>query len=298
MELRHLQYFVTVAEELHFGRAAARLNMTQPPLSQQIKQFEEELGFPLFHRSKRVVELTAAGKVFLHEVRGVLHQLDKAVDHARHTARGELGKIIIGFVGTATYDILPPVVREFRELYPSVSIELKQLSVPQQLGALLNGELDIGFLHPTSPHEELVSRLMKQSECIFAIPKNHPLAKKEAVTIEDIRHEPIISLSQESWPSLYQHFVLLCEKYGFSPNIVQEAAEYQMVIGLVTAGIGIAVIPKSARRLFNLDVVYRSIEGEQLLAEWTISYRRENHNPALFHLVHHILHRTEPESEA
>ncbi len=166
MELRHLQYFVTVAEELHFGRAAARLNMTQPPLSQQIKQFEEELGFPLFHRSKRVVELTAAGKVFLHEVRGVLHQLDKAVDHARHTARGELGKIIIGFVGTATYDILPPVVREFRERYPSVSIELQQLSVPQQLEALLNGEIDIGFLHPTSPQEELVNRLMKQSECI------------------------------------------------------------------------------------------------------------------------------------
>ncbi|MFS0654134.1 acetoin biosynthesis transcriptional regulator AlsR [Bacillus sp. 179-C3.3 HS] len=295
MELRHLQYFVTVAEELHFGRAATRLNMTQPPLSQQIKQFEEELGFPLFHRSKRAVELTAAGKVFLHEVRGVLQQLGKAVDHARHTARGELGKIIIGFVGTATYDILPPVVREFREMYPSVSMELKQLSVQQQRRALLNGEIDIGFLHPSAPHDQLISRLMKRSECIFAIPKNHPLAEKETVSIKDTENEPIISLSKESWPSLYQHFVLVCEKYGFSPNIVQEAAEYQMVIGLVTAGIGIAIIPQSARRLLNLDVVYRSIEDEKILAEWTISYRRENHNPALFHLVHHILHRPEAE---
>ncbi len=293
MELRHLQYFLTVAEELHFGRAAARLNMTQPPLSQQIKQLEEELGFPLFHRSSRAVELTTAGNVFSGQIRSVLNQLDRAVDTARHTARGELGKIIIGFVGTATYEILPPAIKEFRSIFPSIDIELRQLSAPNQLSALLNGDIDIGFSHPPVASCELISRSVKKSECVIAIPKNHPLADKPAVSITDISKEPIISLSKEAWPSLYEDFIQLCNKHGFQPNIVQESTEYQMVIGLVTAGIGIAVVPDSAKRLFNLDVLYKKLDQEELIAEWIISYRRENHNPALFHLVHHVLQRTD-----
>ncbi|MFP7471445.1 LysR family transcriptional regulator [Niallia taxi] len=292
MELRHLQYFQTVAEELHFGRAAARLNMTQPPLSQQIKQLEEELGFPLFHRSSRAVELTTAGDVFLGQIRSILSQLDRAVDTARHTARGELGKIIIGFVGTATYEILPPAIKEFRTIFPSIDIELRQLSAPNQLNALLNGDIDIGFSHPPVASCELISSSLKKSECVIAIPKNHRLADKQAVAITDMMNEPIISLSKEAWPSLYEDFIQLCNKHGFQPNIVQESTEYQMVIGLVTAGIGIAVVPDSAKKLFNLDVLYKKLDQEELIAEWIISYRRENHNPALFHLVHHVLQRT------
>ncbi|WP_445486695.1 acetoin biosynthesis transcriptional regulator AlsR [Niallia sp. 03133] len=291
MELRHLQYFITVAEELHFGRAAVRLNMTQPPLSQQIKQLEEELGFPLFHRSNRAVELTTAGNVFLSQVRSVLNQLDRAIDHARHTARGELGKIVIGFVGTASYEILPPAISEFRSIYPSVEIELRQLSKPDQVKALVNGDIDIGFLHPPVESKELISRSIKKSRCIFAVPKKHPLADKPAISIKDIKNEPIISLSKEAWSTLYTNFIRLCENHGFSPNIVQESTEYQMVIGLVTAGIGIAVVPHSAKRLFNLDVVYKKIDQDDLMAEWIISYKKENQNPALFHLVHHVLHR-------
>ncbi|MDE5052688.1 acetoin biosynthesis transcriptional regulator AlsR [Niallia taxi] len=293
MELRHLQYFKTVAEELHFGRAAAKLNMTQPPLSQQIKQLEEELGFPLFHRSSRAVELTTAGNVFLGQITSVLNQLDRAVDTARHTARGELGKIVVGFVGTATYEILPPAIKEFRAIFPSIEIELRQLSAPNQLTALLNGDIDVGFSHPPVTNCELISRSLKTSECVFAIPKNHHLADKPAISMSDIKNEPIISLSKEAWPSLYEDFIQLCNKNGFHPNIVQESTEYQMVIGLVTAGIGIAVVPDSAKRLFNLDVLYKKFAQEQLTAEWILSYKRENHNPALFHLVHHVLERTD-----
>ncbi|MFT8321970.1 MAG: acetoin biosynthesis transcriptional regulator AlsR [Bacillus sp. (in: firmicutes)] len=293
MELRQLQYFITVAEELHFGKAAIRLNMTQPPLSQQIKHLEEELGFPLLHRSNRAVELTTAGNVFLNQARAVLNQLDRAVEHARHTARGELGKIVIGFVGTASYEILPPAISEFRSMYPSVDIELRQLSKPDQVRALLDGDIDIGFLHPPVESNELICRSIKKSNCIFAIPKNHPLAAKSTVSIKDIANEPIISLAEEAWSTLYINFIRLCENHGFSPNIVQESTEYQMVIGLVTAGIGIAVVPHSAKRLFNLDVVYKAIDQDDLVAEWIISYKRENQNPALFHLVHHVLQRKE-----
>ncbi|MGP7817265.1 acetoin biosynthesis transcriptional regulator AlsR [Niallia sp. 01092] len=291
MELRQLQYFVTLAEELHFGRAAARLNMTQPPLSQQIKHLEEEVGFPLFHRSNRLVELTEAGNVFLSQVRTVLNQLNKAVETASLTARGELGKIVIGFVGSATYEILPPAIREFRSMYPSVDIDLRQLSIPKQLTALLQGEIDIGFLHPPVSSDELISKSLMQSDSIFVIPKDHRLAKQENISIKDIKDEAIISLSKGAWPSLYTNFVSLCEKYGFQPNIVQESTDCQMVIGLVTAGIGIAVIPTTAKNPHNLDVVYKKIEKDELIAEWIISYKRENHNPALFHFVHHVLHK-------
>ncbi|NTU26028.1 LysR family transcriptional regulator [Bacillus tequilensis] len=286
MELRHLQYFIVVAEELHFGRAARRLNMTQPPLSQQIKQLEEEIGVTLLKRTKRMVELTAAGEIFLNHCRTALMQIDQAIELAQRTARGEHGHLVIGFVGSATYEFLPPIVREYRKKFPSVKIELREISSFRQQDELLKGNIDIGILHPPLQHTALHTEIAQSSPCILALPKQHPLASKESITIEDLRDEPIITVSKEAWPTLYLDFIQLCEQAGFKPNIVQEATEYQMVIGLVSAGIGITFVPSSAKKLFNLDVTYRTLDQIQLNAEWVIAYRKDNCNPLLKQFIH------------
>lgn len=285
MELRHLRYFMVVAEELHFGKAALRLNMTQPPLSQQIKQLESEIGVTLLKRSKRAVRLTAAGGVFLKQIKEGLSQIDQAVDMAQRTARGELGRLVIGFVGSATYEIMPPIIREYRNRFPSVQIDLRELSTPNQIDALLNGHIDIGVLHPPLGNDELKSYTVKKSHCVLALPKHHPLTEKARVHLKDLEEELLIVIAKEAWPSLYTEFNFLCEKAGFIPNIAQEATEYQMVIGLVSAGMGIAVVPTAAKRLFNLDVVYKEIEDFPLRAEWITAHRKDNRNPALKHFI-------------
>ncbi|MDN0192064.1 als operon DNA-binding transcriptional repressor AlsR [Bacillus stercoris] len=286
MELRHLQYFIAVAEELHFGKAARRLNMTQPPLSQQIKQLEEEVGVTLLKRTKRFVELTAAGEIFLNHCRMALMQIGQGIELARRTARGEHGHLVIGFVGSATYEFLPPIVREYRKKFPSVKIELREISSSRQQEELLKGNIDIGILHPPLQHTALHIETAQSSPCVLALPKQHPLTSKESITIEDLKDEPIITVAKEAWPTLYMDFIQFCEQAGFKPNIVQEATEYQMVIGLVSAGIGITFVPSSAKKLFNLDVTYRNMDQIQLNAEWVIAYRKDNHNPLLKHFIH------------
>ncbi|KMM56870.1 LysR family transcriptional regulator [Bacillus glycinifermentans] len=285
MELRHLRYFMVVAEELHFGKAALRLKMTQPPLSQQIKQLESEIGVTLLKRSKRAVKLTAAGDVFLKQIKEGLSQIDQAVDMAQRTARGELGRLVIGFVGSATYEIMPPIIREYRKQFPSVNIELRELSTPNQIEALLNGHIDIGVLHPPLGNDELKSYTVKKSHCVLALPKYHPLTKKSRIYLRDLEDESLIAIDKSAWPSLYTDFIFSCEQAGFIPNIAQEATEYQMVIGLVSAGMGIAVVPTAAKRLFNLDVVYREIDDLSLRAEWVTAHRKDNRNPALQHFI-------------
>ncbi|MED4942977.1 MULTISPECIES: acetoin biosynthesis transcriptional regulator AlsR [Heyndrickxia] len=281
MELRHLHYFLTVAEELHFGKAAERLQMTQPPLSQQIRQLEEEIGVDLFIRNKRHVELTIPGKVFLKEAKQVLEQLDRAVENAQRAERGEFGNVVVGFVGSATYDILPAIVREFRLKYPKTAVSLHELSTPDQIRALHRKEIDVGLLHPPI-HDPLIETAEIQTgAAALSMPKSHPLAQKEKIRIEDLADVPFVVVSRDIWPGLYDEFLSLFKDADFSPKIVQEATEYQMVVGLVTAGIGIGVLPRTAEKLFNLDIVYREIEGPPLNAVLSIAYRKEDQNPAL-----------------
>ena len=285
MELRHLQYFIAVAEELHFGKAALRLNMTQPPLSQQIKQLEKEVGVTLLKRTKRVVELSAAGESFLKHSRNAIEQIDKAIEMAQRTARGELGRLVVGFVGSATYEFLPPIIREFREKFPSVKLDLREISSFRQQEELLKGNIDIGILHPALQHSALHMEKVQSSPCILALPKQHPLTAKQTIDIQDLKNQPIITLAKETWPTLYLEFVNFCEQAGFKPKIVQEATEYQMVIGLVSAGIGVTFVPSSAKKQFNLEVAYRDINQVQLTAEWVIAYRKDNQNPILKHFL-------------
>ncbi|GEB76783.1 acetoin biosynthesis transcriptional regulator AlsR [Sporolactobacillus inulinus] len=285
MELRHFLYFIAVAEELHFGRAAARLQMTQPPLSKQIQQFEEEIGVPLFKRNKRHVELTTAGQLFLPEARQIIAQVNQAVDTAQRADRGEFGRLVIGFVGSATYDILPQIIREYRRKFPHVSIRLHELSTPDQVNALIGERIDVGLLHPPVSSSFIDSIPIKRGFAALSLPKNHPLAKKEHIYIEDLQDIPFILVSRDIWPGLYDEFLSLFQSVGFTPRIVQEATEYQMVVGLVSAGIGIGVVPATAEKLFNLEVVYRQIDNYPLTAILSLAYLKKNTNPALKQFV-------------
>ncbi|MGF9965333.1 acetoin biosynthesis transcriptional regulator AlsR, partial [Bacillus rhizoplanae] len=281
MELRHLQYFIVVAEELHFGRAAARLQMTQPPLSQQIQQLEQEMGVTLFSRTKRRVELTEAGELFLKEVKKAFTQIEKAVEVAQRAQRGEIGSLSIGFVGSAMYDILPPIVREYRNKFPNVSVVLHELSTPEQVEALHDNRIDVGMLRPPITSQLLQLETVQHLPCTLCLPKAHPLASKQAIYIEDLQKESFVFISRNVWPTLYDNILSLCRDAGFSPQIVQEATEYQTVVGLVAAGIGITVIPVSANKLYQSEVVYKEICDSNFVAELAVAYRKANINPEL-----------------
>ncbi|WP_100487368.1 acetoin biosynthesis transcriptional regulator AlsR [Sporolactobacillus pectinivorans] len=281
MELRHLIYFITVAEELHFGRAAERLQMTQPPLSKQIQQLEEEMGVTLFKRNKRHVELTTAGEFFLPEARQAIAQIDQAVDTAQRAQRGEFGRLVIGFVGSATYDILPQFIREYRRIFPHVAVILHEMSTPAQVSALIGGRIDVGLLHPPVSSSLIETAPAKRGFAALSLSKNDPLARQDKIRIEDLRDKPFIVVSREIWPGLYDEFLSLFQNVDFTPKIVQEATEYQMVVGLVSAGIGIGVVPATAEKLFNLEVVYRRIEDHPLHAVLSMAHLKKNSNPAL-----------------
>jgi DNA-binding transcriptional LysR family regulator len=284
MELRHLVYFVTLAEERHFGRAAARLNMTQPPLSQQIRQLEEELGVRLFSRSSRRVELTAAGEVFLAEARKALAQVERAADVAHRAGRGELGRLRVGFVGSATYDVLPAVLRAYRARHPGVDVVLQELSTPQQEEALVTGEIDVGFVRPPLAAPELALEVLDEAPCVLAVPVRHPLAAAEKVSLADLAGVPLVMLSRSTWAGLYDEVIGLCRTAGFSPDIRQEAREFQTVIGLVAGGLGVAVVPAPARNLHTRDVVYKEAAGMPR-AVMGLAWRRDDDAPVLHAFV-------------
>jgi DNA-binding transcriptional LysR family regulator len=260
MELRHLHYFVAVAEELHFSRAAERLQMAQPPLSQQIRQLETELGFQLFHRTKRSVKLTVAGDVFLAEVQQVLQQLQQAVQLGQQTSRGERGQLVIGFVSSAAYNILPMILRQFRTLVPDVKLELRELTTERQLELLQVGQIDIGFLRPPLEDTRLCSELVFRESLVIALPATHPLASHSAVALRSLATEPFILFPRGLAPGLYDPIISLCQQAGFSPTIAQEAMQMQTIVSLVAAEMGVAIVPASLQNLQRIGVVYKPLQ--------------------------------------
>ncbi|WP_424767552.1 LysR family transcriptional regulator [Paenibacillus sp. sgz302251] len=274
MELRQLQYFVTLAEELNFTRAAERLRITQPPLSLQIQNLEKELGIPLFLRNNRHVKLTDAGAFFSEEVRKLLDQLHRTVENTKRAHYGEIGSLSVGFVGSATYDILPSVLREFRSLYPEVQVHLVELSTPLQVEALRKGEIDIGVLRPPVPESSLQTEIVSTVPCVLAVPKQHPLLENKNLTLTDLSPHPYIMLSRKTWAGLYDEIVGLC-----NPIIQQEAFEFQTVIGLVAAGLGIAVVPRSAMNLHTQEVVYLELKGLLPVASMGVTWRSKDQSP-------------------
>lgn len=260
IELRHLRYFIAVAEELHFGRAAARLHMAQPPLSQQIRQLEEELGFQLFHRTKRSVQLTEAGAVFLAECQRIMQQLDQAVQLGQQVSRGERGQLVIGFVSSAAYSVLPTLLQNFRAAAPEVSLELHELTTDQQVQWLRDRRMDVGLVRPPVDDPSFCLMPLFEEPLVVALPQQHPLAQQPAVSLRDLAGKPFILFPRPLAPGLYDQIISLCQQSGFSPAIVQEAIQMQTIISLVAAEMGVAIVPLSLQNLQRTGVVYRKLQ--------------------------------------
>ena len=273
MEFRQLRYFVTVAQELHFGRAAETLDITQPALSKQIRVLEANIGIELFFRTKRSVKLTPAGEVFLTEAQQLLQQADAAVRLAKDTASGKVGKLKIGLTATATYTILPDLVRRFRADYPQVEIEMLELSTEAQVIALNRGEIDIGFLHPPIDSRGLTIYPILAEELVVVLPKQHGLTIKESLSFSDLASESFILHPRAEGPFLYDEFLKLCRQAGFEPKIVKEVDTHQARIFFVAAGMGITFLPKSLETSISLDLVYKPMRDLPIKLNFSAAWR-------------------------
>lgn len=285
MDLRRLRYFVAVAEELHFGRAARRLNVSQPPLSVQIRTLEREIGAPLLVRTQRRVELTEAGRVLLDEARRLLGQAEAAVIHARRAAEGTVGRLTIGFVSTVDYSILPPLVRRFRHKHPGIALKLLELTGDRQQALLQSGELDLGLSILPSPAAGLTRRPVLREPLIAAVPASHALAGRRRTALRSLAAEPFIQFPRELAPGLYDLAIAACRKAGFTPHLAQEAIQMQTILGLVAAGLGVAVVPQCMSKLQRPDVRYLALDARGFDVETVALWHSENRAPALTALI-------------
>ncbi|EMQ5465596.1 LysR family transcriptional regulator [Pseudomonas aeruginosa] len=283
MELRHLRYFIAVAEELHFGRAAERLGISQPPLSQQIQALEEEIGARLFERTNRRVELTDAGRLFLDESRQVLAQVDKAVLLARRAHLGELGELKIGFTSSAPFtSTIPSSIHAFRKAYPDVHLDLQEMSSRQVLKALLEESLQVGVIRPLALPDAVHWVELFREPLVAVLRADHPLAagSEDGLAIAALAEEPFVFFPRSYGTGLYDQVIALTRQAGFSPRIAQEASEAMTIIGLVSAGLGVSILPASFRRARVDGVVYRTLsDPEATTAVWLV--RRQNEGSPL-----------------
>lgn len=285
IELRQLRYFVTVAEEMHFGRAAVRLHMTQPPLSQTIQSLEAALGAPLFFRTKRSVTLTPAGIALLPEARRLLLQAASLPELARRAASGESGRLSLAFVSTADYSVLPPFLREFREHYPQVEIDLREATTDVQLEELAQGRIDAGLLIPPMPDKlkgELDYLPLISEPLILAAPHNlKALRGKKTIALSTLGDTPLIVFPRRIAPAFHDAILACFHDAGLTPRIGQEAIQMQTIVGLVSAGMGIALVPQSVSNLKRPGVEYRPLSDRTPVVETGLAWRRDNASPVL-----------------
>lgn len=296
VELRHLRYFVAVAEELHFGRAAQRLRMSQPPLSQQIADLERELGVKLFERGRRTA-LTHAGEMMLPEARATLAQADRTVRRAQRADRGEVGNLSVGFVRSASFRALPVSLRAFREKAPDVEISLHPLSTLEQLDAFEEGSIDVGFLFllPGQPMSDWLSlRTVSCEPLVAGLPEGHNLARKEVVPLGDLSRERLLLMARSAGAGTFDSIVALCRKAGFEPDNVREISDTETVAQLVAAGVGVSLHIGDPRLLRNHGVVYRAVDDP--VASWDLAVACRNDDPSP--VVEAFLGAVEEEAES
>lgn len=282
MELRHLRYFVAVAEELHFGRAAQRLNIAQPPLSRQIRDLEREVGAALFERVARGVQLTAAGRAFLPQARLTLAQAERAKRTAQRAAQGEVGRLRVGFVDAATYsDVLPDVLSFFRMHLPQIGVSLFEMDSAQQEDALREGRIDLGIMQrpPADAERWLALEQVYRDALVLALPQEHRLARRARVSMHDLTHEAFVLLFRSSDPELWDSIIARCRAAGFSPRVIQEAGAWHTLAGVVGAGVGVAFVPGSLANIKRPGVTYKPVRG--FAAELTLyaAWKRGEKSP-------------------
>lgn len=278
MELRHLRYFIAVAEELSFTRAAERLHIGQPPLSQQIQALEAEVGAQLLERSKRWVRLTQAGKLFLEDARRVLALSEQAKLTARRAQRGEAGELRIGFTFSTPFTpLFATVINRYRARYPDVLLTLRELATLPQIAMLENRELDLGFVRPpeTAIPDAVRLTVLRHDPLIAVLPVGSPLAQKEKVEIRDLRGQPFIMYPKTAGTGIYPQIFRLCKEAGFAPDVVMEAGEASTMIGLVAAGCGITVLPGSFDSIHMEGACYRPLADPSANTVLSLAQRKD-----------------------
>lgn len=291
--LRSLRHFVAVAEELHFGRAATRLHMTQPPLSQSIQALEQELGIALFNRTNRSVSLTAVGALWLPHVRLILNKTEALPQVAKRLARGEIGTLRLSFVSTTVYGVLPEIVSRFSAAYPDVEITLQEATSNIQVQALLNNDIDAGLvIAPT--HRDFPPGLdyhqISSDPLIIAMPQKwldekDEIGDAETINLRDMAHLPLILFPRESSPALHDLITGYYAHLGIEPLLGQQAIQMQTMIGLVSAGMGFALVPNSMRTLQRAGVVYKALTGDSPMMETGLVLHARNAPPSAHNLL-------------
>jgi DNA-binding transcriptional LysR family regulator len=280
MELRHLRYFLAVAEDLHFGRAAARIHIAQPPLSKQIQQLEQEIGVQLFKRSKRSVELTNAGKIFQREALGILKSLENAIKKAKLANWGDTGWLSIGFIASSTYNVLPIILKEFKKRHPQVELVLQEIQSSEQNQALREGRIHVSFARFPKTESGLVFETIYSEQLVAALPQSHPLNKKGSLELSDLAKEPFILQPHPPSPHA-DNTIQIFANAGFTPQIVQTVEEIHTALGLVAAGIGITLLPSSIQNMQNRGIEYRNLINPTPVLEMKMGYRADETSPAL-----------------
>lgn len=289
MDLRRLRYFVAVAEERHFGRAAARLHMAQPPLSQQIRTLEDELGVRLLNRTTRRVELTGAGAAYLDRAREILTAVDDAAHEARRVAAGSVGRLAVGCVGSATYSLLPALARGLSTELPGVDFAFRgEMLVPDQVRALRSGDIDIALLRPPVADTALAVRILRRERLVAAVPADHPLAARRRISVATLRDEPFIVHSGRRDAVMFETVLTLCRAAGFDPAVRHEVDETSTLVTLVAGGLGVAVVPEPVSALRLGGVVYLPLSDRDATTSLAVAHLADRTEPHLTRAVNAV----------
>lgn len=273
IDIRHLRYFVAVAEELHFGRAAQRLHIAQPPLSQQIRRLEEMLGHALFLRTSRDVQLTAAGEELLERARHTLAKMETDIAATQRIGRGEAGALTVGFIGSGMLTALPRMLGRYRRRYPQVDLQLREFNTATLIDALLNGTVDVGFLRDAGAVDGLQVEVMAGEPFVVVLPRKHPLAERKTVDVKSLRNEPFVLFSRSYGNAAWKKTVAVCEEHGFLPRVVQEAPQWLTIMTLVGAGLGVTIAPACVEKLSVAGTVCRRLRQHTADTHLELAYR-------------------------
>lgn len=285
MELKRLRYFIAVAEELHFGRAAFRLDMAQPPLSRQIGQLEKDIGALLFDRSRSQIRLTQAGEVLLERARKLFADLDGTIAEVRRIGSGSEGRLRVAFVGSSTHGVLPTLIKSYRSHYADIDLVLTAMNNAELKRALIQREIDVAIARPAIEDDEVTSEFLHQEPLILALPDNSPINAKPTPILADLGDETFILYPSSPRPSFADHILNICHDAGIGHVKTLPAMDYQTAIGLVSVGVGLSIVPESVSTTQRAGVSYRRYAGPNPGTSLSVNYRRDNCSPQLMNFI-------------
>jgi DNA-binding transcriptional LysR family regulator len=285
MDLRHVRYFVAIAEELHYGRAAERLGISQPPLSQQIQALERELGTELFRRSKRSVSLTKAGEALLPEAYRLLDQAARVKSLAKRAEAGEIGRLFLGCVASACFEILPPILGRFARANPEIGVTVREFDTADAIPALAEGRLDLGLVRIDAVAAPLRILPLRRDRFVIALPVAHRLAGQRRVALDDLRDEPFVMFARRVSPRFFDSIIAAFIRAGFSPDLTHETSSIQSQVAFVACGLGVALVPSTTRRMRLPGVVYRDLRETIPLTDIALVWNGETASTLVTRMV-------------